>query len=446
MVGRQLAILRGIASSARFLKSVTPPPTTARSDECAPDRPIRFVVILPVLREAGIVEDAVKHFLAVASRPDASLVVVTSERERAGAATNVAEDTIDVVRRLARLHRFTHLHYGDASGLKGDQINYVAENYAKELTRYRLFFVCYDVDSRPSVDVLGTFAAFIAAMPNALIFHQSSRFELRLQETTKRDGCATATRQASMNRMGIVRRIERFIVEGSALHANRFVLGFELPRLAGRLRSATSIGLRLRLCVYAHVTGHGVCIDATLLRALPLPAKSPLEDMHYSFWLAARGIVAVPVPTLDVATVPGTVRGRIEQAARWFFGPARALRYLRDASVPQTFRSHVLAASALGSAAEWLGCAFVPTLIISLLLFGGGSVRGLALAIAIVVAAQCTMVEMVLGRRSAAITTRILRIVFFPVGCTIHGLGGILGLISLWAGGDGIGRTERSAS
>ncbi len=71
-----------------------------------------------------------------------------------------------------------------------------------------------------------------------------------------------------------------------ALRANRFVLGYEIPRLLNR--SAQVSAVRRALCsgVYAHVTGHGLCVRLSLLQKLPFPARSPLEDMHYSFILA----------------------------------------------------------------------------------------------------------------------------------------------------------------
>ena len=95
----------------------------------------------------------------------------------------------------------------------------------------------------------------------------------------------------------------------------------------------------------------------SLLIDLPFPARSPLEDTHYSFYLGSRDFPMIAVPSLDRAEVPGTVREQIRQAARWFFGPARFMRYLRDPATRQGVRATIMALSALGSAVEWLGCA-----------------------------------------------------------------------------------------
>jgi hypothetical protein len=38
------------------------------------------------------------------------------------------------------------------------------------------------------------------------------------------------------------------------------------------------------------VTGHGLCVRLSLLERLPFPARSPLEDMHYSFTLCSQGL------------------------------------------------------------------------------------------------------------------------------------------------------------
>jgi hypothetical protein len=84
--------------------------------------------------------------------------------------------------------------------------------------------------------------------------------------------------------------------------------------------------------------------------------------MRYSFILGSRGLPMVAVPSLDCAEVPLTVAGQFQQAARWFFGPARLRRYLKDPATRPGWRTRVMAASAFGSAAEWAGCAIVPAL------------------------------------------------------------------------------------
>src|SRR5204863_9198143 len=173
-------------------------------------------------------------------------------------------------------------------GLKGDQLNFAAQYCASTLLgdvdAERAFLLCYDADSRPPLDSLDHFERAVAAYTEASVFHQSSGFELR------RRG-ATCWQGAWARPLG-------WLGEGAALRANRFVLGFEIPRLVNR--SAAVSRLKRWLCsyVYAHVTGHGLCVRLSLLLALPFPARSPLEDMHYSFYLGSRNLPMVAIPSL----------------------------------------------------------------------------------------------------------------------------------------------------
>ena len=73
--------------------------------------------------------------------------------------------------------------------------------------------------------------------------------------------------------------------------------------------------------------------------------------------------------------MPGTVTAQVQQAARWFFGPARFARYLKDPAVRPGWRATMMAASAFGSAAEWVGCAIVPALVCVLIAAGSPPVR-----------------------------------------------------------------------
>jgi hypothetical protein len=227
-----------------------------------------------------------------------------------------------------------------------------------------------------------------------------------------------------------------------ALRANRFVLGFELPRLLNRTGSAGRWKRRVGSYVYAHVTGHGLCIRLSALRQVPLPARSPLEDMHYSFILCSRNAPMIPISSLDRAEVPDTPARHVQQAARWFFGPARALRYLRDPATRRGLRAWLLAASALGSAAEWIGCALVPPLLLVAAWYTYPLGLGLAVAVVGVYAAQLLLTETCLGGRDR-LPRRIVRVLTCPIETLLHGIGGILGAINLTRGGTGIGKTER---
>jgi glycosyl transferase family 2 len=426
-VARQAFVLSGIVRSARFLRQ-DQDPRPLSAGEVAP----RFFIAVPVLREAAILPETVAHLQALTRGHAATIVIITTERE-AGEATRhpAADDTVAAARELARQGRCVHLHYPDPQGLKADQLNHAAACCAATLPdgvpSAQAFLACYDADSRPPADSLARFTQAIADHPGGDVFHQSSRFESR----PRREPPA-----------GPLPRIRAAICDAGALRANRFVLGFELPRLLNR--SGQVSGVKRALCsrVYAHVTGHGLCVRLSLLEQLPFPARSPLEDMHYSFILCSRSMPMIPVPSLDSAEVPGTINAQVRQAARWFFGPARFARYRKDPAARPGWRATMTAASALGSSAEWAGCAIVPALVAVLIAAGSAPVRTTAGCYAAVCAVQIALTEAWLGAPGPP-GARLARAAAFPLACGVHGAGGVLGWIRLLGGASGAGKTER---
>ncbi|MGD0935423.1 MAG: glycosyltransferase family 2 protein [Streptosporangiaceae bacterium] len=425
-VARQGLVLAGIVRSARFLRQDRDPRPPSPGGAAAP----RFFIAVPVLREAAILPGTVAHFQALACGHAATVVIITTEREAGEAARHAAAgDTVAAARELAREGKCVHLHNPNPQGLKADQLNHAAACCAAMLPdgmpSSQTFLACYDADSRPPLDSLARFTRAIADHPGADVFHQSSRFESRLRPAA-----------------GPLRWVGAAVCDAGALRANRFVLGFELPRILNRSGQVSAAKRALCSGVYAHVTGHGLCARLSLLEKLPFPARSPLEDMHYSFILCSRALPMVPVPSLDSAEVPGTVTAQVQQAARWFFGPARFARYLKDPAVRPGWRATMMAASAFGSAAEWAGCAIVPALACVLIAAGTPPVRVTAGCYAAVCAAQVVLTEAWLGAPGTP-GARLARIAAFPLACGVHGAGGILGWIRLAGGASGAGKTER---
>lgn len=430
-IARQAFVLSGVVRSGRFLRRGPSSPPAIAPGAVIPT----FFVVVPVLREAAILAKTVAHFQTLVRGRAATVVVVTTAREIAESMHHSgADDTVRLAGDLARAGRCVHLHYPDPLGVKADQLNYAAARCAAALpdsaASSQAFLVCYDADSRPPRDSLTRFEQAIAENPEADVFHQSSRFELRRKKARP---------------AGILSGLRAAICDAGALRANRFVLGFEIPRLLSGSGQASAFKRRLCSGVYAHITGHGLCVRLSRLQTLPFPAHSPLEDMHYSFILGTRGLPMIAVPSLDVAEVPDAVRTQVRQAARWFCGPARFARYLKDPASIRGWRARLLAASAFGSAAEWMGCAIVPPLICVLIASGDPAVKIMAAAYAAACAAQVIVTEAWLGA-PGPLADRLRRIGGFPLACMVHGAGGVLGWARLVAGGSGAGKTERGHS
>ena len=429
---RQAAVLISIFRSRRFLNCQ--PSNGGHADSSA--HASFIYVVIPVLREAAIIRQTAEYFNALIEGHDARLVIVTTEREATeqGQRLNFG-DTMHVVRELASTGRCLHLHYPDPDGLKADQLNFAARQIASFVEGTRaldsVFLICYDADSRPPLDSLLHFQNAITQYPDVGVFHQSSRFELRHNETN-----------ADLRFVG---RVLRPVAEAGALRASRFVFGFELPRLLNRSALNGAWTRRIYSHVYAHVTGHGLCVQLSLLLRLPFPTQSPLEDMHYSFILGSRYIKMYPIPSLDSAEVPDSLRIQIEQAARWFSGPGRFRYYLRDPRIDRNLHAWLLAASALGFCIEWLGCAVAPPLLIPLLLRSPRVVRALTVVYVSVYLSGVVATDM-FTNPSDRQARRLARILAYPANCMLFGLGGIMGAARLLRGGSNTSKTERGGA
>jgi hypothetical protein len=101
-----------------------------------------------------------------------------------------------------------------------------------------------------------------------------------------------------------------------------------------------------------------------------------------------------------------------------------------------------MAASALGSSLEWLGCAIVPAATVMLLAFGHGPARWTAVAAAVIYGAQLVATDIALGS-PLPWPRRAVRVGLCPVATTLFGIGGFAGMVRLWTGGSGVGKTER---
>jgi hypothetical protein len=418
LLARQVAITAAMVRTRRWLR--TSPPDTAITT-----RPLFFLVVA-VLREAAGLAATVEHLRRVAAGHQVRIVVVTSARERAEAHLHPGvADTVAVAEQLVVTGGVTHLHHPDPRAVKGDQLN-LAVSWCLAALDGRCpedaFVVVYDADSRPPADSLDHFTQAVAAHPAAGVFHQSSRF---MVQSSARP--ATALRRA--------------LVAGGAVRASRFVLGYEIPRLRNRIHHSRWRRW-LAAAVYTHITGHGLCLRLSLVAGLPLPAGSPLEDMHYSFLLCTRREPMVPVASRDVAEVPESLWTQFTQLARWVAGPARFHRYLTDPATRRGPLARTLACTAAGITAGWLSCAVLPVLLLGLLSAGDTTSRILVAAMLIVCVTQLLLVDDAWGRDATG-PDRLAGLLAYPVVCTVFGVAGLVGVLRLLRGGDGAGKTER---
>lgn len=391
----------------------------------------RFLIFLPVLKEEEVLEETISYFLEFVGTDD-RIIVITTERERKSLDQKSDTDTIKLADSLKSKYRFVHLHYPEKEGVKSDQLNWAVDHCLKEIKdnkdRDNTFAIIYDADSRPPKDSLDHFKGAISTFPDADIFHQSSRFELRLPGSCPRT---------------IGQRLRYGMSKAGTLRANRFVLSYELPRLLAQKHKGQGLLNFVRSCVYWHVTGHGLCIRLSFLDSLRFPPGSPLEDMHYSFILAGRNERVIPLDSLDCVEVPANLKNEFNQLSRWFYGPSRFLMYRKDKNIPAGVRKELLSVHAFIISLEWLLSIFVLGLIIYGIFWGEQKSKYLSASLSCLYFIQLWIVDNVMERQGT-LKQRLSRIMFYPFSKVLFSLAGWYGLLKMVLGDRGIGKTERA--
>lgn len=330
---RHAVVLANIVTSHRFLQH--------GQEQAEPRAEVRIAAVVPLLREQATISDAARHFRPML-RDDDLLVLVTTARE--AVAEGGAPSTPTLAAALADDRQILHLHLQDPEGRKGDQINLAATELGGTADGDDDWLVVvYDADSRPPHESLRAFARAATAYPAVNVFHQSALFEVRAPDLS---------------------RWERALAHAGALRANRFVMAYELPRLRSRSPDAGRLRRRIARLTYGHVSGHGLGVRVGFLRERPMPSRTLMEDMHYSFELAVDAIPVVALASLDRSEVPGSWRQQFRQAERWFAGPGRAVAYARERRAGGAGAGWAVTTSAVLISMEWLSCAFALPILV----------------------------------------------------------------------------------
>ncbi len=300
---KKIFTLIGILQTISFIK---------RKDEIKispTDNPPDIIVVLSVLREQSKIEEAISHFNS-SNYTNLSIVVVTNEKELIDPKAEVT--TVDIVKDLQTKYVFHWLHLKSINGVKADQLNYVTDNFKKlfpNKSEYNSFFIYYDADSRPNLQVFPYLAALIKENQNVSVFQQSSIFYHRTKQ------------KWNFNDMFLM---------ASAMRANRFVYAYEIPRLINKLSyylKKINFKYISGLTTYAHCVGHGLALRVDFAKQYRFPSEIIMEDMIYGYILNYNKIPVVPIPVFDFAEVPNSISILFRQMSRWFLGPSRFVFY-----------------------------------------------------------------------------------------------------------------------
>jgi len=403
---RHAAILMAHFRVRRFLEA-TALSTSDLDGFTANEDGTKCYVVVPLLREQDILEQSVAHFLSLLDGIDGCLVLVTTDREHAEMPENSERETTPIMAaRFANGQNVLHLHYPGPDGYKGDQLNFAAEAIARTRVGddlHEIMIMIYDADSRPPRNSLRVLLGEVANHDDVPIFHQSARFELRRHRT---------------------RSILDAIAGAGALRANRFVVSYEIPRLLNRSPGAGPMRRTLSLVTYGHVTGHGLAIRLDWLLECPMPAKTQMEDMHYSYILAVGKTPVVPLRNLDCCGVPPSLSEQFKQAERWFQGPGRVLRYRNDERAMRGAVREAVTVSALLICAEWLSCSVAVPSLLAGLASKDRLTRSLAATFVGIYSLELLSTELLMNGRHTP-RASLARFAAFPVANTLFGIAGL---------------------
>jgi cellulose synthase/poly-beta-1,6-N-acetylglucosamine synthase-like glycosyltransferase len=279
-----------------------------------PEAPHTFVVLLlPMLDEQSVVEEAIEHFLGLDYPADLyRIVVVTSAREHA----RDAESTGDLVERVVAAHpggRVLHFHADGSDGCKADQLNqalrWLDATSPCWWTADAVVGV-YDADSRPESHTLRDLDRAAGEHPAACAFQQPAVY------VSGFDRLPGGLRGAYLR--------------SRPLYNLRFCLYREVPGFARSIvasRSGSPV-LRTLLSSPNHFLGHGEFIRARTLRSVG-GFPPPSADTSLGTLLSFLGHALVPLSTFDVGETPTSIGMLIRQGATWYAGCALYLHDLR---------------------------------------------------------------------------------------------------------------------
>ncbi|HEU4507286.1 MAG TPA: glycosyltransferase [Pyrinomonadaceae bacterium] len=361
-IGSVLTLTIGSELTARRLRAEAQQVTGAGGD-------VRFVVILPMLREDSIVARTMGQFLkAIKNGLPVSVVVATTAREvqhrdsvvkeieaslgnghldlsriSSLARTVLNEADAESFRRLltqkpiaaSRAQAFLHEHLRTDTGS-------VARKLLPELNqaagREAFFHVEAPAEMQGKVGQMNAAVSFVKAQVNGDarkvyvgVYDADSTPDQRVFDALRR---VVGKREAEeMAPPGIFQQVSCYCQNLSSLKGvvgaisfadavaqTRWAVGFEYPLYEHYARTVQQgADRRLVYCV-----GHGCFVSLELLTRIGgFPTCSPNDDLALGYLASVAGIEVQPVPVLDFCDVAPNPFASIRQSRFWYLGSAR---------------------------------------------------------------------------------------------------------------------------
>ena len=257
------------------------------------ESPIKISLAIPVLREQQRIIKTLNYIVENINLQSIKIIVVTTQKEFTkkfkGLSTyGLVKDFIDK-NRLSKIIRL--VDYPNSGGNMVHQLNYVLNEVPDDS-----YFALYNADSKPDPQTFPSFYNLLAQHPEVKAAQQSAIFLNNFDEIP-------------------------LFLQASAVLQTRWTLTHELPRL---LRQSLSGNNFLKKYANAHCVGHGLIIKAELLKEIGgFPTGNITEDLFLGYLIKSKGIKIFPLPTLELADSPKTIKGLWNQKYVWFWGPMK---------------------------------------------------------------------------------------------------------------------------
>jgi len=282
----------------------------------------RLATALLIEKYLGIFsEDILKKEIAIACDMENELEVYAYLLKIFGAyptTIDLVREDVATLNERAGISLFTHLHYPYVEGNMGQQLEYAIKQLPlyladQNIPKSHAYLAVYNADSRPHIETLQYVANLCSnyqtqdkssppvIQQSAIFLENTSNFGLDLKS---------------------------LLLQSAAILQTRFVLSHELPRLQQQSRSALqfqqgNLKLHQRLfgAEFALCVGHGLFIRYDIADRLNIFSLSDnSDDLLWSFLLCIEHIPILPLPLLESAESPTTVKSLIVQKKNWFLG------------------------------------------------------------------------------------------------------------------------------
>lgn len=259
----------------------------------------KIFIIIPALREQHRIVDTLQYFVEKILSNTVKLIIVTTQKEFDIPLST--SSTQEIVQKFIKDNNLSnsllHIDYPNKNGNMADQINYVINTLKFD----DAFITIYNADSRPHPATINSFLNVYNKNPECNVFQQSAIF------------------LKNFNNINESKNLRGIFLQTCSLLQTRWTLVHEIFRYL-RLESSYVFSKYLN----AHVVGHGLFIRSSLLKKVGgFPTQTMTEDLFLGFILRSIGEKILPIPNLELADSPETVKSAWRQKYVWFWGPLK---------------------------------------------------------------------------------------------------------------------------